>query len=104
MDWFMSNLLGGAKLLVNRENAEAATAIPDEPTPERLDVEGVGEYQPPRCPECHCLDVNFEQLNRKVVHRGMAWHTDPTAYRGIDMPILRTSLAGSRFDRASQDL
>jgi hypothetical protein len=52
MDWFISNLLGGVKLLVNREDVEAATAILDEPTPELLDVEGVGEYQQPRCPEC----------------------------------------------------
>ena len=28
MDWFMSNLLGGAKLLVNREDAEAAHRHP----------------------------------------------------------------------------
>jgi Putative prokaryotic signal transducing protein len=34
MDWFISNLLGGVKLLVNREDVEAATAILDEPTPE----------------------------------------------------------------------
>ena len=35
-----SNLVGGAKLLVNREDADAATAILDEPIPENLDVEG----------------------------------------------------------------
>jgi hypothetical protein len=44
MDWFISNLLGGVKLLVNREDAEAATTMLDEPTPQLLDVEGVGEY------------------------------------------------------------
>jgi hypothetical protein len=79
MDWFMSNLLGGVKLLVNREDAEAATAILDEPTPELLDVEGVGEYQQPRCPECQSLDVNFEQLNRKVAYT--------TAWLGIPTPL-----------------
>src|SRR2546425_2892123 len=63
MDWFISNLLGGIKLAVNQEDAEAATAFLDEPMPETLDVEGVGEYEQPRCPECHSLDVNFEQLN-----------------------------------------
>jgi hypothetical protein len=36
-----SNLLGGAKLLVNRADAEAATAVLDEPIPETLDVEGL---------------------------------------------------------------
>ena len=38
-----SNLVGGAKLIVNREDADAATAILDEPIPANLDVEGVGE-------------------------------------------------------------
>ena len=79
MDWFISNLLGGVKFLVNREDVEAATAILDEPTPELLDVEGVGEYQQPRCPECHYLDVNFEQLNRKVAYT--------TASLGIPIPL-----------------
>jgi hypothetical protein len=79
MDWFISNLLGGAKLLVNREDAEAATAILDEPEPELLGVEGVGEYQQPRCPECRCLDVNFEQLNRKVAYT--------TAWLGMPIPL-----------------
>jgi hypothetical protein len=23
------------------------------------------------------------------LHHGMAWHADPTAYSGMDMPILR---------------
>ena len=72
MDWFISNLLGGIKLAVNREDAEAATAILDEPIPEILDVEGVGKYEQTRCPECQSLDVNFEQLNTKVAYTS-AW-------------------------------
>jgi hypothetical protein len=83
MDWFISNLLGGAKILVNREDAEEATAILDEPTPELLDVDGVGEYQQPRCPECRSLDVNFEQLNRKVAYT--------TAWLGIPIPLHTTA-------------
>jgi hypothetical protein len=83
MDWFISNLLGGIKLLVNREDAESAAAILDEPTPELLDVEGVGEYHQPRCPECQSLDVNFEQLNRKVAYT--------TAWIGIPIPLHTTA-------------
>jgi hypothetical protein len=79
MDWFISNLLGGVKLLVNREDAEAAAAILDEPTPETLDVEGVGAYEQPRCPECQSLDVNFEQLNRKVAYT--------SAWLGVPIPL-----------------
>lgn len=83
MDWFISNLLGGAKILVNREDAEEATAILDEPTPELLEVDGVGEYQQPRCPECRSLDVNFEQLNRKVAYT--------TAWLGVPIPLHTTA-------------
>jgi Putative prokaryotic signal transducing protein len=83
MDWFISNLLGWVKLLVNREDAESAIAILDEPTPELLDVEGVGEYQQPHCPECQSLDVNFEQLNRKVAYT--------TAWIGIPIPLHTTA-------------
>jgi len=79
MDWFMSNLLGGIKLAVNQEDAEAATAILDEPMAETLDVEGVGEYEQPRCPECQSLDVNFEQLNRKVAYT--------SAWLGVPIPL-----------------
>jgi hypothetical protein len=78
MDWFISNLLGGIKLAVNQDDVEAATAILDEPVPETLDVEGVGEYQQPRCPECQSLDVNFEQLS-KIAY--------PSAWLGLPMPL-----------------
>ena len=79
MDWFISNLLGGIKLAVNQEDAEAAAAILDEPMPETLDVEGVGEYELPRCPLCGSLDVNFEQLNKKVAYT--------SAWLGVPIPL-----------------
>ena len=79
MDWFISNLLGGIKLAVNQEDAEAAADILDEPMPEILDVEGVGEYEQPQCPECQSLDVNFEQLNRKVAYT--------SAWLGVPIPL-----------------
>ena len=79
MDWFISNLLGGVKLLVDREDVEAAAAVLNEPTPETLDVEGVGAYEQPRCPECQSLDVNFEQLNRKVAYT--------SAWLGVPIPL-----------------
>ena len=79
MDWFISNLLGGIKLAVNQEDAEAATAILDEPMPETLDIEGVGEYEQPRCPVCRSLDVNFEQLNKKVAYT--------SAWLGVPIPL-----------------
>src|SRR3954468_9315732 len=78
MDWFISNLLGGIKLAVNQDDVEAAIAILDEPAPEILDVEGVGEYQQPRCPECQSMDVNFEQLSKAAY---------PSAWLGIPLPL-----------------
>ena len=63
LDWFWSNLMGGIKLNVDRENAGAANSILDQPIPENFDVVGVGEYEQPRCPKCQSLDVNFQELD-----------------------------------------
>jgi Putative prokaryotic signal transducing protein len=57
MDWFISNLLGGVKLLVKPEDVEQANQILDQPIPEDFAVEGVGEYTSPRCPHCQSVDV-----------------------------------------------
>jgi hypothetical protein len=62
------NMVGGVKLAVNREDTEAATAMLDQPTPDAFDVEGVGEYEQPRCSECQSLDVSFEPLNQSVAY------------------------------------
>src|SRR5271168_4109843 len=57
MDWFISNLLGGIKLKVRPEDAEAASEILSQPIPEMLDVEGIGSFEQPKCPQCQSLDV-----------------------------------------------
>ena len=59
MDWFISNLLGGIKLKVRAEDADAASEILNQPIPEMLDVEGVGEFEQPKCPRCQSLDVTY---------------------------------------------
>jgi hypothetical protein len=76
MDWFISNLLGGVKLLVKPEDAEAAVEILDQPIPEDFDVEGVGNYQSPECPKCGSLDVSFQELNKPVAYTS-AWIAIP---------------------------
>jgi hypothetical protein len=80
MDWYWSNLMGGIKLKVDAENAEVANSILDQPIPEDFDVAGIGEYEQPHCPQCHSLDVNFQEL-------------DPAAYLslalGVPMPFHR---------------
>src|ERR1022692_1625336 len=79
MDWFISNLLGGIKLQVRPEDVEAANEILDQPTPETMEVEGVGDYEQPKCPRCQSLDVAFQELN-KLASYG-------TAYVGIPIPV-----------------
>jgi hypothetical protein len=78
MDWFISNLLGGIKLKVRPEDAEAANEILNQPTPEILDFEGVGNFEQPKCPRCQSLDISFEELNKPIAYF--------TAYAGVPIP------------------
>jgi hypothetical protein len=78
MDWFISNLLGGIKLKVRSEDAEAATEILNQPIPEMLDMEGAGEFEQPKCPRCQSLDVSYEELNR---------FSYVAAYVGVPVPV-----------------
>ena len=67
LDWFWSNLLGGIKLLVQTDDAEAAAELINQPVPKIFDVEGEGEYKQPSCPRCQSLDVDFRGLKRHLV-------------------------------------
>ena len=71
MDWFISNLLGGVKLQVRPEDVDAADEILNQPIPDGFDVEGVGDYQQPRCPKCESLDISFEELNKLIAYGGL---------------------------------
>src|SRR6266478_3142091 len=65
MDWFWSNFLGGIKLCVRRADADTASILLNgHSVPEKFEVEGVGEYQQPRCSNCQSLEVSFRGLNR----------------------------------------
>ena len=66
MDWFYSNLVGGIKLCVKQEDAEAALDLLEQAIPEEFEVDGVGPYEQPRCPKCQSLDIVFEDLNQPV--------------------------------------
>ena len=63
IDWFWSNLLGGVKLHVKAEDADAALEILDQPTLEGFEVEGVGQFERPRCSSCNSIDIHFEELS-----------------------------------------
>ncbi len=79
MDWFISNLLGGIKLKVRAEDAEAAREILNQPIPEMLEVEGVGDFEQPKCPLCQSLDVGCDELNKGISYL--------TAYAGVPIPV-----------------
>jgi hypothetical protein len=81
LDWFISNLLGGIKLKVRAEDAEAASEILDRPIPEILDVEGVGDFEQPKCPRCQSLEVSCDELNKGISY----W----TAYAGVPVPVYK---------------
>src|SRR5579863_2320722 len=53
MDWLWSNLLGGIKLCVRKSDADTASSLLEQPILDRFDVEGIGEFQQPRCPSCN---------------------------------------------------
>lgn len=79
MDWFISNLLGGIKLKVRVEDAEAAREILNQPIPGLLNVEGVGNFEQPKCPQCQSLDVSYEELNKPISYIA--------AYAGVPVPV-----------------
>lgn len=66
LDWFISNLLGGVKLVVKPEDLESAQQILDEPIPAEIEY-GEGEnFNQPACPECGSLDVSSEDMAKGV--------------------------------------
>jgi Putative prokaryotic signal transducing protein len=81
LDWFISNFIGGVKLNVRAGDAENAQKLLDEPILEGLYVQGVGLYEQPRCPKCHSLDVNFQELDRPIAYM--------SAFLRVPMPVQR---------------
>lgn len=66
LDWAISNALGGIKLLVREEDAAAARELLEEHIPDKFEVEGVGEYEQPKCPNCGSKDISLDELDRKI--------------------------------------
>lgn len=71
MDWFYSNLIGGVKLRVVEQDADAARAILAAPQLESFDVEGVGSFVRPKCPQCGSVDIMFEGINKPLSYASM---------------------------------
>jgi len=79
LDWFLSNAVGGVKLWVKEEDAKTAEAILDQSRPDSFDVEGVGEYKQPQCPNCHSTDVSFGGLKKRPAYASL--------WLGVPMPL-----------------
>ncbi len=82
LDWFISNLLGGVKIAVREEDAEAAVQILEQPIDESFEVDGLGTYEQPRCPTCQSLDVTHEGgIDKRFAL--------PALYLGVPLPLHR---------------
>lgn len=93
LDWLWSNALGNLKLVVRSREADEAKQILDEKTPEKFDVEGVGEYEQPHCASCGSMDVSWKELKKNIACAGMlllgvpipinekAWHCHSCNHR-----------------------
>jgi hypothetical protein len=80
-DWFISNLIGGVKLKVRPEDLVDASRVLSEPIPSHFEVEGVGKFDQPRCPECNSLDISFEDIDKGVALTSMYFLHVPVAIR-----------------------
>jgi hypothetical protein len=81
MDWFYSNLVGGIKIFVREEDAEAAIKLLDQDVPEKFELENQSLYEQPRCPNCHSFDVSLDGLDKPASYAIM--------FVSLPIPILR---------------
>jgi hypothetical protein len=79
MDWFISNLVGGVKLMVKPEDLDVADEVLNQPIPEGIDYGANEVFEQPRCPKCGSLNITFEELNKPLSY-GSAWI-------GVPLPI-----------------
>ena len=68
MDWLWSDLLGGVKLCVKREDTEAAAQILDQEIPEKFSFEGTEDFEQPSCPQCQSLTISYEDMNKPATY------------------------------------
>jgi hypothetical protein len=83
MDWLWSNALGGIKLCVKPEDAEAAAQLLQQEIPEKFSVEGLGDFQQPRCPQCQSLNISYEDMDKRIAYAGMLFLGFPISVKHI---------------------
>ena len=85
LDWLISNALGGIKVWTRGNEASEARQLLAAAILETFEVEGIGTYQQPKCPNCGSLDVSFEELDRNIAYLGLLI--------GIPIPAVRGGIA-----------
>lgn len=91
LNWFLSYAVGQIKLRVADEDAPGAVSLLDAPRASSFDVEGVGEYVEPVCPNCQSTDISFRPLIKRLVYallyldlpiplKRSAWRCDSCGY------------------------
>lgn len=81
MTWVWSTFVGGIKLQVKPEDADAASEVLNQPIPEVFDAAEAGTYQQPACPNCASLDVTFQALRESIAF--------PSVLIGLPLPVVR---------------
>ena len=76
----LAHALGGARLFVDTADSAAAKEILDEPVLAEFDVEGVGKYVQPRCPQCFSLDISFRANNDAGLAMGLPMRIQEQAW------------------------
>ncbi|MGB9335819.1 MAG: hypothetical protein WCB14_12475 [Candidatus Acidiferrales bacterium] len=62
LDWLYTNLIGGVKLWARENEADDGFDLLDQEIPEKFEIEGLGEYTQPRCPQCRSFEVSYQEL------------------------------------------
>jgi hypothetical protein len=66
MDWFLSNALGGIKLCVRRDDAEAAVNLLKESRTQESYEEEDRKFEEPYCPQCQSKEVSLGDAEQGV--------------------------------------
>ena len=81
MDWFLSNAIGGVKLLVYEDDLSVASELLNHEPTESFDVTDSGEYKQPHCPRCNSLKVTFGGIGKRLSYVTLAV--------GVPLPVSR---------------
>ena len=63
--------IGGARLMVDAEEAAAASEILNDPIPSHIEIDGLGTYVQPRCPQCFSLQISFGETDGAALATGL---------------------------------